>query len=161
MKGFCDLGDLTLRKQFRNLKKKPVYVNLAPVLHPSKLIEIIKGKLLSENQLNEEFTDSDKDAKCSETEKPFPKSKKETIETDKLLSSQGGHANKVIFDKGIALIPEMGGFVVKGDSGNLYAVQLFPKEKCQCPATVRCYHIKAARQSINLPLDDEKTITTI
>ena len=38
----------------------------------------------------------------------------------------------------------MGGFVVKGDSGNIYALQLLSKEKCQCPATFRCYHIKVA-----------------
>ena len=162
MKGFCDLGDLNLRKKFRNLKQDPSDVKLAPVLHPSKLIEIIKGKLLFISQENETITDSNKEnIERADTEKSLPELDKECNLNNKTnatetLSSQGGHANKVIFDKGITLVPEMGGFMVKGDSGNLYAVQLFPKEKCQCPATVRCYHIKAARQSINLPPDNEK-----
>ena len=156
MKGFCDLGDLSLRKKYRYLKKDPTLVKLAPVLHPSKLIEIIKGKLLAQNQLNENLIDSEKEnEKCSGIENPRTVNSQKPSHSYK-LSSQGGHANKVIFDKGISLVPEMGGFVVKGDSGNLNAVQLFPKEKCQCPATVRCYHIKAARQSINLPPDNEK-----
>ena len=47
--------------------------------------------------------------------------------------------------------------MVKGRCGKLYAVKLFPKETCQCPSGVtgRCYHILAAKKSINMPTDSK------
>ena len=59
-KGFCDLGDLMLRRKFKCLKKYPADVTLNPVLHPSKLMDIIRGKIMSENQLTEECLGSQK-----------------------------------------------------------------------------------------------------
>ena len=43
------------------------------------------------------------------------------------ISAQEGHGHMVMFDKGKALVPEMGGFMVKGENNKLYAVKLFPK----------------------------------
>ena len=70
------------------------------MLHPSKLIEIIKGKLLAQNQLNENLIDSEKE-NCSEIENSRTVISQKPSHSNK-LSSQGGHANKVIFDKGIS-----------------------------------------------------------
>ena len=42
-------------------------------------------------------------------------------------------------------------FTVKGTSGNVHAVRLFPKASCTCPASESsCYHILAARMSIGM-----------
>ena len=38
-----------------------------------------------------------------------------------------------------------------------YAVTLFPKEKCQCPATGNCCHILAAKMSIGKPMEERKS----
>lgn len=46
------------------------------------------------------------------------------------------------------LMSEKGLFIVEGGGGKHYCVTLFPKERCQCPATTTCYHILAAKVSI-------------
>lgn len=61
--------------------------------------------------------------------------------------SQKSLALRAIGDHGIALVPEMGCFLVKGDCSKMYAVTLYPKETCQCPSTGRCYHIISARMA--------------
>ena len=158
-KGFCDLGDLMLRRKFKCLKKDPAGVTLNLVLHPSKLMDIIRGKIMSGNQLTEECLGSQKGSPSDSLAENISVSNSEENtsvqgrdlkhQSSVKISSQEGHANMVIFDKGIALVPEMGGFMVKGENNKLYAVKLFPKESCQCPATGRCYHIIAARKRIN------------
>ena len=47
-------------------------------------------------------------------------------------------------------------FMVSGSNGDKYAVSLFPKEKCECPAVRNCYHILAARISIGQNLHEKK-----
>ena len=155
-----------LRRKFKCLKKYPADVTLNPVLHPSKLMDIIRGKIMSENQLTEECLGSQKGSPSDSLAENINVSNSEentSVQGTDLkhqssvkISSQEGHANRVIFDKGIALVPEMGGFIVKGENNKLYAVKLFPKESCQCPATGRCYHIIAARKSINVPTESNK-----
>lgn len=51
--------------------------------------------------------------------------------------------------------------MVKGSHDKLYAVTLFPKETCQCPSTGSCYHIVAARNSINMPDDNKNKIRNL
>ena len=121
---------------------------------------------MSGNQLTEECLDSQKGSPSDSPAENINVSNSEentSVQGTDLkqqrsvkISSQEGHANMVIFDKGIALVPEMGGFTVKGENNKLYAVKLFPKESCQCPATGRCYHIIAARKNINLPTESNK-----
>ena len=41
-------------------------------------------------------------------------------------------------------------FTVKGTSGVLRVVTLFPKENCSCPSTGECYHLMAVRLSIGM-----------
>ena len=158
MKGFCDLGDLQLRKKFKYLKRDPADVNLSPVLHPNKIIELIKGKA-SENQNQFENTNAtaEKLSDSKQQSEVLPEHNNTTNEAS-TASSQQALARKVLHDKGITLVPEMGGFMVRGSNSTLYAVKLFPKESCQCPSTGRCYHILAARKSINLPDDNKNKI---
>ena len=62
---------------------------------------------------------------------------------DPKTNSQSSLAGDVIKDQGITLVPKMGGFMVRGRRGNLYAVKLFPKEFCHCSSgeSERCFHI--------------------
>jgi len=52
----------------------------------------------------------------------------------------------------------MGAFMVKGINDVKYSVTLFPKEKCECPSTARCYHIIAAMMAIGMPMPDDKKV---
>ena len=47
-------------------------------------------------------------------------------------------------------------FLVSGTYDDKYTVTLFPKEKCQCPASGNCYHILAAKMSIGKPIEEQK-----
>lgn len=53
-------------------------------------------------------------------------------------------------------VPQMTSFMVEGLTGQKYAVSLFPKESCQCPSSTTCYHILAAKLSVNLPIEGMK-----
>ena len=64
--------------------------------------------------------------------------------------TQAALAQLVIDQNRIIHVPEMQTFIVEGSRDEKYAVQLFPKEKCQCPATGTCYHVMAAQKSIGL-----------
>ena len=49
--------------------------------------------------------------------------------------------------KRVELVASMSAFIVQGNSGKTYSVQLFPKERCNCPSTTTCWHIIAAKMS--------------
>ena len=72
------------------------------------------------------------------------------------LASQHSLAVQAINDNGITLVPSMKEFMVKGSKETKYAVTLFPKETCNCPATTRCFHIIAVMMAIGMPISNEK-----
>ena len=53
--------------------------------------------------------------------------------------SQRALADAAVREGRVRHVLEMGAFMVEGSRGDKYAVSLFPKEKCQCPSTVRCW----------------------
>jgi hypothetical protein len=64
-------------------------------------------------------------------------------------------AQKIIDENRIEFCSKLKSFTVKSESGNLYSIQLFPKEKCWCGGTVTCCHIIAARIYIGLQSSEE------
>jgi hypothetical protein len=64
------------------------------------------------------------------------------------IQSQLAMARYLLDNKRIEHVPRLGSFTVVGSKGDTYSVKLFPKEKCQCPSTARCYHIIAALMSV-------------
>ena len=127
------------------------------MLQPNKIIELIKGKA-SENQNQFENTNAaaEKLSESKQQSEVLPEHNDTTNEAS-TASSQQALAREVLHDKGITLVPEIGGFMVRESNSTLYAVKLFPKESCQYPSTGRCYHIIAARKSIN-PEDNKNKI---
>ncbi|MCG8048891.1 MAG: Ulp1 family isopeptidase [Candidatus Thiodiazotropha taylori] len=160
MKGFCNLGDLTLRKKFKHLKKDPDDVELKSILHPDKIIEKLRGQIQYENGIQNTQSEEPHTSHSNSNEIPEVIND-ETKESKPKPSSQAGLAINVIEDKGITLVPELGGFMVRGENEKLFAVKLFPTETCQCPSTGRCYHILAARLSINMPDNKKKQIRNL
>jgi len=76
--------------------------------------------------------------------------------------SQLGLANEAILDKCVTLT-DKGCWIVRGtDDETSYAVRLFPKESCSCPAIKMCYHIVACKLMIGQDVnDDAKPNTTL
>ena len=64
-------------------------------------------------------------------------------------------AAAVIEENHIIHIPKMSAFLVSGTKDDKYAITLFPKENCQCPATGHWYHILVAKMSIGKPIEEK------
>ena len=60
-------------------------------------------------------------------------------------------ANEVLKEGNISFDDKLHCFTVKGTSGVLRVVTLFPKETCSCPSTGDCYHLMAVRLSVGMP----------
>ena len=58
--------------------------------------------------------------------------------------SQIALAHDAVENKRVELVPNMSAFIVQGNIEKTYSVQLFPKEKCNCPSTAACWHIIAS-----------------
>lgn len=144
--GLCKKGDLNLKTRYSFAALEPEDVKLKNVIHPDKLIDLSRANVTLETEVGHVKTEVE------------PPSKKET--KSKTLS-QESLANQVLLDKGITLVPDIGGFMVRGNKDKLNAVTLFPKESCQCPSTTRCYHILAAMRSICISDRDDSNKRTI
>lgn len=59
--------------------------------------------------------------------------------------SQTCLAKLTVANNGVTFVENQKAFIVNGNNNKKYAVTLFPKESCQCPATGTCYHMLAAR----------------
>ena len=69
--------------------------------------------------------------------------------------SQLALANEAILDKRVTLT-DKGCWIVRGaDDETLYAVRLFPKESCSCPAVKMCYHIVACKLMIRQDVNND------
>ena len=53
-------------------------------------------------------------------------------------------------DKRVELVPKMSAFIVQSINQKTYSVQLFLKEKCNCPSTTTCWYIIALKLSVGM-----------
>ena len=153
------MGEFHLRKQYAYASVDPEDITLNNVIHPDSIIDLLRAKLTLEKQsdtgsscVKNKENQTDENIECADTDAEPKATRSKTIAQESL-------ANKVLLDKGITLVPEFGGFMVKGSENRLYAVTLFPTETCQCPSTTRCYHIIAAMKSIGMSIHDKKKRT--
>ena len=59
-------------------------------------------------------------------------------------------ARDAVENKRVELIAHMSSFIVQSHNKKTYSVQLFPKEKCNCPSTTTCWHIIASKLSLGI-----------
>ena len=69
--------------------------------------------------------------------------------------SQLALANEAITDKRVTLSEKGCWIVRREDDETPYAVRLFPKETCLCPAVKMCYHIMACKLMIGQEIHDD------
>jgi len=69
--------------------------------------------------------------------------------------SQLALANEAITDKRVTLSEKGCWIVRREDDETPYAVRLFPKETCSCPAVKMCYHIMACKLMIGQEIHDD------
>ena len=70
--------------------------------------------------------------------------------------SQVALARHALKTKRVELVASMFAFIVQGNSGKTYSVQLSPKERCNCPSTTTCWHIIAAKMSCGMKENNTK-----
>ena len=58
----------------------------------------------------------------------------------------------------VSFDPHLKIFNVKGVSGQVRVVTVFPKATCSCPSTSDCYHIAAVRRAIGIKENDEAKV---
>ncbi len=64
--------------------------------------------------------------------------------------SSRARANEFLEKGNISFDNKLHCFTIKGTSGVLRVVTLFPKESCSCPSNGECYHLLAVRLSIGM-----------
>ena len=136
MKGFCALGDLSLRRKFQHLKKDPDNVEFKSVLHPDDIIKRLKGDINDPLTGNTGITEQEIKTEENQTEPGIGTNAENNERNEIKADSQLSLAGDIINDKGITLVPEMGGFMVKGKCGKLYTVKLPVKQAQQVDATI-------------------------
>jgi len=144
LRGRCGLGQFVLRDIFSAAKLEEDEVSFCPISCNSEdIVTFVRGNL--ENMEHVDTADVEVENTAPPGRDLVPDRKSQTamaIETEK--------AGKVIH------VPQMKSFMVEGLTGQKYAVSLFPKESCQCPSSTTCYHILAAKLSVNLPIEGMK-----
>jgi hypothetical protein len=142
-RGRAGLGNYTLREDYLYAKIQPEEMLLPALLyHPDDIINAMKGQLdgiitpvTRDNSSDSDSVPSNSSALDDMDTVDELKQSRERV-SQNALAKACAHANRVKH------VPELGAFVVRGARGDKYAVSLFP-EKCQCPSTGICYHIKA------------------
>lgn len=64
--------------------------------------------------------------------------------------SSEARAQAVLKAGDVTFDPKLHCFLVKGTSGIVRVVTLFPKETCSCPSMGQCYHLLATRLSVGI-----------
>ena len=73
-------------------------------------------------------------------------------------SSQLGLAYQAVKDKKVSIVNSGCWMVIGTDGSTPYAVRLFPKETCSCPAASTCYHILACKIMIGQDINPESNL---
>ena len=131
LRGRCGLGDWDLNsKQF--LLKLDETTFPSDIVDLTKIPEIVRGK-------KKEMDSTHQNRSIKNVPRPE------------------GIATFLFENNRVSLNPSMKCFVVRGLNAELYAEQLFPKEKCSCVARKGCSHIRACQLAIGQKSDVSRT----
>ena len=174
MRGFCDMGNYTLKTAYDFARLKDDEVDFPDtVYNPDDIVKLVKSEIVITRPPNDRpSTDTLKSKPDASQHDNLPDhdqssdiendvSRPTETETDTLTkkySSQTSLATKVLTDNAITLVPSMGAFVIKGSKESKYAVTLFPKETCQCPSRTECYHIIPAKKAIGMSTESRSKL---
>ena len=170
-RGYCNLGTLELKEEFKNEALNPEDQDFPNVTSPSKLIDEIRySRRIVDNTLHPSVSSSETSEMSQRDDKPSPKLKEALIQKDtyesKIVSSESFKipqrdekstsqvylARTVIKEQRISNVPAQQSFLVSSSTNSQmkYAVKLFPNETCSCPSSSSCHHILAARIAVGI-----------
>ena len=183
-RGLIGTGEYKLRAEFSNCKQDPEDITLPSVYTVEELVDMVNNDtaipLLDVPQrdnvtdngqetasTNESANNTEFPSTNSGTEKENvePNSQSETQENvnpnvkseqESNMTSQMVLARDTVRNNKVVHVLAMKAFMVEGKNGTKYTVELFPKEKCICASSTTCYHIIAAKMSINLSVEQKR-----
>ena len=122
-------------------------LNDAKFADPKEIVARAKGDIVS--QLNEREHDGDGDSDSDNGNSAMNRTSGANTPTTQLRL-----AYEAIQSKRVSLVNSGCWMVVGTDGSTPYAVRLFPKETCTCPAAGLCYHLIACKLMIGQKVDD-------
>lgn len=141
-RGLHNCGSWELCDEFSSFSRDPSMMpNLPKTVDPKDIVRRARGECL-DIDLQDECENNDEPKVTDHSRKPSAP------------QSQIGLARDAIHQKRVHLA-DTGCWLVKGSDGKTpYAVTLYPKETCSCPAVKACYHIMACKLMIGLSVED-------
>ena len=147
-RAFHQCGSWEVHDQFSFLCRDPSMMpNLPKVIDPKEIVARAKGDIVS--QLNERENNSDGDSDSNNGDSTMNHASNANAPTTQL-----GLAYEAIQNKRVSLVNSGCWMVVGTDGSTPYAVRLFPKETCTCPAGGLCYHLIACKLMIGQNVDN-------
>lgn len=138
-------GSWQFKEEFCYLQRDPSLMPFLPkTIEPKEIVAKAREAILP--SCAEIYTTSSEDHSASAADKGTKRQMKS--------QSQLALAYEAINDDRVTLT-EKGCWIVRGsDDETPYAVRLFPKETCSCPAVKMCYHLIACKLMIGQDVDD-------
>ena len=147
-RAFHQCGSWEVHDEFSFLCRDPSMMpNLPKVIDPKEIVARAKGDIVS--QLNEREHDGDGDSDSDNGNSAMNRTSGANTPTTQL-----GLAYEAIQSKRVSLVNSGCWMIVGTDGSTPYAVRLFPKETCTCPAAGLCYHLIACKLMIGQKVDD-------
>ena len=143
VRGLHQCGSWELKDEFSYCRRDPSLMPILPkVVNPQEIVERAKGDIFCHlnNEGSMSTTENEDDDPVDQPMKGAP-------------SSQLGLAYQAIQSKQVTLVNSGCWMVIGTDGTTPYAVRLFPKETCSCPAASVCYHILACKIMIGQDVD--------
>ena len=160
LRGFCEMGNYSLKNHFSYQLSIQDVSFPKNVYEPGVIIDKCQEriKLLLTSAKTDPVQKQDSEIHSNITGQANAGKvivlNKQTVPTKHM--TQYALVAAVIEENRIMHVPKMSAFLVSGNKDDKYAVTLFPKEICLCPATGHCYHILAAKMSIGKPIEGRK-----
>lgn len=138
-RGVAGLGEYTIASAYGSIQVQNLDSIAYLATHsPEEIVMRIR-----DGALDSALTTTDITVKSEHDEKDQPASRSLNI-------SSVARAKEVLKEGNINFDNKLHCFTVKGTSGIVRVVTLFPKETCSCPSTGECYHLLAVRLSIGM-----------
>ena len=145
-RGLIGTGTYRLKAIHKSAQLDPDDVQFSNgACHPDNVLELVKGKIDARNVVSDHHEDVEVNDENVEIRNPDT----QQVPVNK-PTSQRSLALAALNDNKVTHVPSARTFIVEGSQGSKYAVQLHPKETCQCPSIGTCYHIIAAKLSIGI-----------
>jgi len=145
IRGLHQCGSWELKDEFSFCQRDPSLMPFLPkVVDPQEIVARAKGDIFCNlnNEQSIDFVENENEDDNSGDQ-----------EKNRVPNSQLGLAYQAIQDKRVSIVKSGCWMVIGTDDTTPYAIRLFPKETCSCPAVNTCYHILACKIMIGQNVD--------